>query len=83
MRDKMHWSAAAADAFFRTANPEDEFFLVEVGDRAKLAVPFPGQADDILSRIGRTKPFGRTALLDGLQVAMTHMKKARHLRRLW
>jgi len=81
MRDKMHWSAAAADAFFRTANPEDEFFLVEVGDRAKLAVPFPGQADDILSRIGRTKPFGRTALLDGLQVAMTRMKKARHLRK--
>jgi VWFA-related protein len=81
MRDKMHRSAAAAEAFFQTANPEDEFFLVEVGDRAKLAVPFSDQTGDILSRIGRTKPFGRTALLDALQVAMTHMKKARNARK--
>lgn len=81
MRDKMHRSAAAAEAFFRTANPEDEFFLVEVGDRAKLAIPFSVETGDIVSRIGRTKPFGRTALLDALQVAMTQMKKARNLRR--
>lgn len=81
MRDKMHRSAAAAEAFFRTANPEDEFFLVEVGDRAKLAVPFSGEADDILSRIDRTKPFGRTALLDALQLAMKQMKKARNPRK--
>ncbi|MGA2113904.1 MAG: VWA domain-containing protein [Bryobacteraceae bacterium] len=81
MRGKMHRSAAAAEAFFRTANPADEFFLVEVGDRAKLAVPFSIRTGDILSRISATKPFGRTALLDALQVAMTQMKKARNLRR--
>lgn len=81
MRDKMHQSAAAAEAFFRTANPEDEFFLVEVGNRAKLAVPFSGVTDDIMSRIKRTKPFGRTALLDALQIAMTQMKRARNSRK--
>jgi Ca-activated chloride channel family protein len=81
MRGKMRRSAAAAEAFFRTANPDDEFFLVEVGDRAKLAVPFSLQTDDILSRIVMTKPFGRTALLDALQLAMTQMKQARHLRK--
>ncbi len=81
MREKMHRSAVAAEAFFRTANPEDEFFLVKVGDRAKLAMPFSNQADDILGLIDRTKPFGRTALLDGLQVAMTQMKRARNSRK--
>ena len=39
--------------------------LVEVGDRAKLAVPFSFETEDILSRIERTKPFGRTALKIG------------------
>lgn len=81
MRDKMHRSAVAAEAFFRTANPEDEFFLVQVGDRAKLAIPFSSETGDILARIARTKPFGRTALLDAIQVAMAHMKKAHNLRK--
>jgi len=81
MRDKMHQSAAAANAFFHTANPDDEFFLVEFGDRAKLAIPFSFDPDDILSKIAGTKPFGRTALLDALQVAMAHMKTARNLRK--
>jgi Ca-activated chloride channel family protein len=82
MRDKMHRSAIAAEAFFRTANPEDEFFLVEVGDRAKLAIPFSGDTDDILGPIERTRPFGRTALPDALQVGMKQMKKARNLRKV-
>lgn len=81
MRNKMHRAAAAAEAFFRTANPQDEFFLVEVADRPKLAVPFSTEPAEIISRIERTKPFGRTALLDALQVAMTHMKRARNSRK--
>jgi Ca-activated chloride channel family protein len=76
MRDKMGQAAAAAGAFFRTANPEDEFFLVEFGDWPKLSSPFTTHVEDILTRILRTKPFGRTALLDALQMAMKEMKKA-------
>lgn len=76
MHGKMRQAAAAAEAFMRTANPEDEFFLVEFGDRPRLTVPFTARPDDILSRIARTRPFGRTALLDALSAAMEHMKKA-------
>ncbi len=76
MHDKMGQAAAAAQAFFHTANPEDEFFLVEFGDWPKLVTPFTMQAGDILTRILHTKPFGRTALLDALQMAMKQMKKA-------
>ncbi len=38
----------------RTANPEDEFFLVEFGERARLASRFTVWPADILWRIGRT-----------------------------
>ncbi len=76
MRGKMGQAAAAAQAFIRTANPEDEFFLVEFGDWPKLAAPFTTDVNDILTRILRTKPSGRTALLDAMQMAMKQMKRA-------
>jgi Ca-activated chloride channel family protein len=76
MREKMGQAGAAAEAFFHTANPEDEFFLVEFGDWPKLATPLTTHVDEILTRILRTKPFGRTALLDALEMAMKQMKKA-------
>lgn len=81
MRDKMGQAAAAAEAFFQTANPEDEFFLVEFGDWPKLATPLTTHVEDILSRILRTKPFGRTALLDALGMALKQMKKAANPRK--
>jgi VWFA-related protein len=80
MRDKIGQAAEAAKTFFHTANPEDEFFLVEFGDWPKLAEPFTLRAEDILARILHTKPFGRTALLDALAMAMKQMKKARNPR---
>src|SRR5579883_2369657 len=33
MRPKIHKSAEAAAAFFRTSNPDDEFFLIQFADR--------------------------------------------------
>ncbi len=81
MHDKIGQSAAAAEAFARTANPEDEFFLVEFGDWPKLAEPFTKEIQDILGRILRTKPYGRTALLDAVYMAMKQMKKAQNPRK--
>lgn len=76
MRDKIGQSAAAAGAFFHTANPEDEFFLIEFGDWPKLVTSFTPQGDQILTRILRMKPFGRTALLDAVHMAVKEMRKA-------
>jgi Ca-activated chloride channel homolog len=81
MRSKMEKAAEAVSAFFKTANTEDEFFLVEFSDRAKLAIPFTPDSGEIYSRIARTKPFGRTSLLDAIQVGLKQMKKARHTRK--
>ena len=81
MNDKFRQSSAAAAAFFKTANSDDEFFLVEFGERPKLAVPFTADADAIFRRILHNKPFGRTSLLDAIHMALVEMKHARNLRK--
>jgi Ca-activated chloride channel family protein len=81
MRNKMEKASESVSAFFKTANTEDEFFLVEFSDRAKLTIPFTPDSGDIYSHIARTKPFGRTSLFDAIGVGLKHMKKARHSRK--
>jgi Ca-activated chloride channel homolog len=81
MRNKIRKSAEAAAAFFRTANADDEFFLVEFNDRAKLSIPFTRDANLIYRHIVRTRPVGRTSLLDAIHMALTQMKDAKNLRK--
>jgi Ca-activated chloride channel family protein len=80
MRNKMRQATAAAAALFKTANPEDEFFLVEFSEKPKLVIPF-STVDEVLKKIPRLRPLGRTSLLDAIQMGLTQMKKARHSRR--
>ncbi len=81
MRSKMHKSSEAAAAFFKTANPEDEFFLVEFNERPRLAIPFTFDADELYQHIVRTRTAGRTSLLDAIHMAILQMKKARNSRK--
>ncbi len=81
MGSKLHKARQAAAQFFRTANPEDEFFLVQFNDRPELVVTFTTNTDEIQNRLTFTQAKGRTALLDGVYLAMNHMKKARNPRR--
>jgi Ca-activated chloride channel family protein len=81
MRNKMRQSSEAAAAFFKTANREDEFFLIEFNERAKLSVPFTQNSDALYDRIVRTKPMGRTSLLDAVHLAMKQMKNAKNPRK--
>jgi Ca-activated chloride channel family protein len=81
MHDKIRKASEAAAAFFKTANPDDEFFLVEFGDRPKLAVPFTTDSQQVYHRITGIKPFGRTSLLDAIHMALSQMKRARNSRK--
>jgi Ca-activated chloride channel family protein len=65
----------------KTANSDDEFFLVEFNERPKLTVPFTPDSGLIFKRIARSRPFGRTSLLDAIHLAMLQMKNARNLRK--
>jgi Ca-activated chloride channel homolog len=81
MLKKMHMASTAVGTFIKTANPEDEFFLVEFNDRAKLAVPFTFDSEELYRHAARIKPLGKTSLLDAVHLGLTQMKQARHLRK--
>jgi len=81
MGPKLQKSRQAASEFFKTANPQDEFFLVEFNDSPQLAVPFTPNSEEIQNSLTFTQSKGRTALLDAIYLAMHEMKKARNPRK--
>jgi len=81
MRNKLHKSSEAAAAFFRTANAEDEFFLIEFNERPRLAIPFTSDSDELYNHIVHTRTMGRTSLLDAIHMGILQMKKAKNSRK--
>jgi VWFA-related protein len=81
MGSKLHKSRQAAAQFFKTANPQDEFFLVQFNERPEMVVPWTTNSEEIQNRMAFTQAKGRTALLDGLYLAMNDMKKAKNPRK--
>lgn len=81
MGDKLVKSRQAVAQFFRTANPEDEAFLVTFNDRAELAQPLTHDLSEIQSRLSFTQSKGKTALLDAIYLALHQMKKAQNPRK--
>jgi VWFA-related protein len=81
MKNKMEKVEEAAAVFFQSANPEDEFFLIECGGRARLKIPFTPDWRSVYSEMLRARPTGLTSLLDGLSLALAHIKTARNARK--
>lgn len=81
MGAKLQKSRQAVAQFFKTANPEDEFFLIQFNDRPQLVVPLTSSTEEIQSQLTFTNAKGRTALLDGVYMAMKQMRKARNPRK--
>jgi Ca-activated chloride channel homolog len=81
MGNKLAKSRQAAAQFFKTANPEDEFFLVQFNDKPELVTGFTTNTEEIQNRLTFTQAKGRTALLDGVYMAMRQMKKAHNPRK--
>ena len=78
---KLRASQASVAQFLKTINAEDEAFLVEFSETAKLTVPFTSHSQDILDALSKAKPGGLTAMLDGINVALREMKKAKNSRK--
>ena len=81
MGSKLDKSRQAVAQFFKTANPEDEFFLIQFNDRPELVVDFTTHLEEIQNRLTFTQSKGRTALLDAVYMALHKMKKARNPRK--
>jgi Ca-activated chloride channel homolog len=81
MNDKIQKSRNAAVQFFRTANPQDEFFLVDFNDRAELITPFTSSVDRLQNQLMYTAAHGLTALYDGVYLGLSQMRSAHHPRK--
>jgi len=81
MANKVGKAKEAALQFFKTANPQDEFFLVSFNERAELVSAFTNSADDVESRLLSASGKGRTALLDAIYLGLSEMRTARNGKR--
>ena len=78
MADKFEKSRLAAVQFFKTANPQDEFCLVDFNDRAQLASPFTPSVEELQDRLMYSSAHGQTALFDGIYLGLSQMKGAQN-----
>jgi Ca-activated chloride channel homolog len=76
MGRKLRRSRLSVNAFFRTANTQDEFLLVTFNNRPRVAVPLTTDTGVIENRLAAEKPKGATALLDAIYLAVGELKKS-------
>jgi len=81
MANKVGKAREAALQFFKTANPQDEFFLVSFNERAELMSAFTNSVEDLQRRIISAPAKGRTALLDAIYLGLSEIKTARNAKR--
>jgi len=78
MSSKIERAREAVIEFFKTANPQDEFFMIAFSDRPEELSDFTSSVDDIQGRLLYTIPKGRTALLDAIYLGVTKMRQAKY-----
>ncbi len=76
MKSKMERAKEAVIQFFKTANPQDEFFMITFSDRPEVLADFTQSVEDIQSKVVLAVPQGRTALLDAVYMGVTKMQDA-------
>ena len=78
MASKIERAREAVIDFFKTANPQDEFFLIAFADRPEEVSDFTQSVDDLQSKLVFTVPKGRTALLDAIYLGISKMRQAKY-----
>jgi Ca-activated chloride channel homolog len=81
MSNKVGKAREAAIQFLKTANPQDEFFLVSFSERAELTSGYTNSVEDLQGRMMLTTPRGRTALLDAIYLGLSQMRGAHNAKR--
>ena len=67
--------------FAKTANPQDEFFVIGFNDRPELIEDFTTSIEDLQARLATVHSGHRTALLDAIYYGVAKMKDAKHERK--
>jgi Ca-activated chloride channel family protein len=78
MNNKVDKAKQAVVEFFKTANPDDEFFMVAFNDKPEMISDFTNSIEQIQGQLVYAIPRGRTALLDAIYMGLAKMRKAQH-----
>jgi Ca-activated chloride channel family protein len=78
MSSKIERAREAVTEFFKTANPQDEFFLIAFADKPEEISDFTQSVDDLQGKLVFTVPKGRTALLDAIYLGISKMRQAKY-----
>src|SRR5271165_5815642 len=70
MAGKLQKAREAVVQFLQSANPDDEFFLVNFSSKAEVAVPFTTSGPEIQNRLMYATTKGKTALLDAIHLSL-------------
>jgi Ca-activated chloride channel homolog len=81
MSTKFDQAREAIVEFFKTANPQDEFFMISFSDTPQELSDFTSSVEDIQARLLFAMPKGRTALLDAIYLGLHKMKQAKYERK--
>src|ERR1700756_2544261 len=76
MSSKMDRAKEAVIEFFKTANPQDEFFMITFNDEPEEVTDFTSSVVDIQNKLVFAVPRRRTALLDAIYMGMSKMRSA-------
>ena len=81
MSSKIERGREAVIEFFKTANPQDEFFMITFADKPEEISDFTQSVEDIQGKLVYTIPKGRTALLDAIYLGVSKMRQAKYPKR--
>jgi Ca-activated chloride channel family protein len=81
MADKIDKSREAVVEFFKTANPQDEFFMITFSEKPEILADFTSSVEDIQGKLVYAVPKGRTALLDAIYLGMNKMQQAANVKK--
>jgi Ca-activated chloride channel family protein len=66
---------AAALALARASNPQDEIFVLNFNDKARIDVPFTSDPSVLEAGISRVDSIGGTAMRDAIDMAQTYLSE--------
>jgi len=81
MGSKIDRAREAVVQFMKTANPQDEFFMITFADKPEEVSSFTQNVDEIQNKLLFTAPKGRTALLDAIYLGISEMRQAKYPKR--
>jgi Ca-activated chloride channel homolog len=81
MTSKMERAKDAVIEFFKTANPQDEFFMITFSDEPEEVSDFTSSVDEIQNKLVFAVPRKRTALLDAIYMGVSKMRQAKYAKK--